>query len=105
MRRRAQTVAGLIAACVAASAPRRALAQQDTTPPIITGFTISPTTFDSGLGPVILTACVSAQDDLSGLQYFVVMLCSISGCRDYSISESFVSGSLTGTACGQTTVP
>jgi len=45
----------------------QAVAQQDTTPPMMIAFAISPITFDTGPADVILHACVTARDDLSGM--------------------------------------
>ena len=42
-------------------------AQEDTTPPVLLDFTIAPVLFDAGPGPVVITVCVEAADDLSGL--------------------------------------
>ena len=44
----------------------QALAQQDTSPPVLTDFTISPVVFDTGPGPVTVTWCADVHDDLSG---------------------------------------
>lgn len=44
-----------------------AFAQEDTTPPVLLEFTISPAVFDTGQGDVILDFCVKANDDISGL--------------------------------------
>ena len=48
-------------------APGGAFAQEDTAPPVLLDFSITPAIFDAGLGPVTLTACATAEDDLSGL--------------------------------------
>lgn len=93
------------AALVLTILPERALAQQDTTPPAILGFTISPTAFDTGPGPVVLTACVTARDDLSGLRLFQVLLASgLNGPVDFNWGGSFANG-LEETACSQFSVP
>lgn len=44
-----------------------AFAQEDTTPPVLLDFAISPVVFDTGLGPVDITWCTTARDDLAGL--------------------------------------
>jgi hypothetical protein len=38
---------------------------EDTTPPVLVDFTISPTVFDAGLGNVAITSCVTAADLLN----------------------------------------
>ncbi len=43
------------------------LAQEDTTPPVLLDFTLAPTEFDTGVGPVEIEWCFTASDDLSGL--------------------------------------
>jgi hypothetical protein len=83
----------LTAALLLTILPERALAQQDTTPPAIIGFTISPLVFDTGPGPVVLTACVTARDNLSGLRLFQVLLASgLNGPIDYNWGGSFANG-------------
>jgi len=48
----------------------RALAQEDTTPPVLLDFTISPTVFDTGPGPVTFQWCATVADNLSGISSF-----------------------------------
>lgn len=40
---------------------------EDTTPPVLTGFTLSASTADTSAGPVAVTVTVSCTDDLSGI--------------------------------------
>lgn len=47
-------------------------AQQDTTPPVLLDFTISPVVFDSGLGRMTFDVCAAARDDLAGIQSIVI---------------------------------
>jgi hypothetical protein len=52
---------------LAAALSGAAHAQQDTTPPVLNSFTITPAAFDTGMGPVVLHVCATATDDLSGV--------------------------------------
>jgi hypothetical protein len=82
-----------------------AYAQQDTTAPTILSFTITPAIFDTGPAAVLLTACVTARDNLSGLQLFQVFLAGgLNGPVDYNWGGSF-NGELEGTSCAGFTVP
>jgi hypothetical protein len=47
-------------------APPNILAQEDTTPPVLLGFAISPVLFDTSEADVTIYFCVTAADDLSG---------------------------------------
>jgi hypothetical protein len=48
--------------------PAGASAQEDTTPPVLLNFTISPALFDTGPGLVDISWCVTVADDLSGVR-------------------------------------
>jgi hypothetical protein len=52
--------------------PLGLFAQEDTTPPVLLDFTISPLEFDTALGVVNLDWCATASDDLSGLVHINV---------------------------------
>lgn len=67
------TLSVIVLACVASSA----LGQQDTTPPVLLEFSMAPTAFDTGPGPVTLTACARVQDDLSGGKFLDVQVCTM----------------------------
>ena len=47
-------------------APLGASAQEDTAPPVLLSFAISPEAFDTDPGPVDVTVCTTSRDDLSG---------------------------------------
>jgi hypothetical protein len=49
--------------------PSSVLAQEDTTPPVLLDFTISPVAFDAGVEPITLEWCATAGDDLSGIAF------------------------------------
>jgi hypothetical protein len=44
--------ATIVATLIVAAVPLAASAQQDMTPPTLLNFTVSPTVFDAGVGPV-----------------------------------------------------
>lgn len=90
-----------VATFLIALSPVNASAQQDMTPPVLVDFTISPMVFDAALGPVILTACITARDDLSGLKRGSVSLVGVVG----DGGDFFSPGDLDATACRQLTVP
>jgi hypothetical protein len=52
---------------------------QDTTPPVLTAFTFTPTTIDTTSGQAKVTATLTATDDLSGVRYVYVQFRSPSG--------------------------
>ncbi|MHC4615996.1 MAG: thrombospondin type 3 repeat-containing protein [Planctomycetota bacterium] len=60
------TISLVISAALALLALLGVSAQEDTTPPVLLNFTISPGVFDTGSGPVDVTVCATSQDDLSG---------------------------------------
>jgi hypothetical protein len=76
--------------------PAIARAQQDTTPPVLLDFTISPTVIDTGLSDVTLNWCATARDNLSGLKAV---------CDGFGNCSNFESGTLEGTTCGQHVIP
>ncbi len=59
--------------------PAVALAQQDTTPPVLLDLTVSPAVFDAGPADVVLHVCVTARDDLSGIGRILIDGASQSG--------------------------
>lgn len=52
---------------VLAGTPAGASAQEDVTPPVVTGFSLSPATIDTSAGPATLTLTMQASDDLTGI--------------------------------------
>jgi hypothetical protein len=60
--------------------PLVAIALEDVTPPVLLDFTINPVVFDAGLSDVNIEACVTAADDLSGLNWAGKIICS---CQSY----------------------
>jgi hypothetical protein len=52
---------------------------QDSTPPILTAFSFTPTTLDTSAGPAVVTASVAATDDLAGVRAVTVSFASPSG--------------------------
>jgi hypothetical protein len=87
--------------------PVAASAQEDTTPPVLLDFTISPTVFDTGPGAVEVTWCVTARDDLSGLQDVTLRAKGIvTGHSLIGSSAPFSPrGALEATACETKTIP
>ena len=87
--------------------PVTASAQEDTTPPVLLDFTISPTVFDTGPGPVVFDICATASDGSgpSGLRSFIVAFQS-STSTPVNLSFGFQpSGSLLDTECVQVSLP
>ena len=79
------TVLGAIVALLALAAAGPALAQQDTTPPVLLEFTASPAVFDAGSGAVTIEWCAKASDNLSGvnrLSLFAFCTPAGAGCAD-----------------------
>lgn len=66
------TVLGGCVALIALGSAEATRAQQDTTAPVLLGFSISPVVFDTGPGPVQVQVCVKARDDLSGISLALV---------------------------------
>jgi hypothetical protein len=100
-----RTVVCFAALILATASP--AFAQQDTTPPVLLDFTISPTVFDTGPSEVVLTLCVTARDDLSGLSFAnTSRFASVNelGPGIHTSGASF-SGELEATVCWDATVP
>ena len=60
----------------------------DTTPPTLTGFTVSPASINTMTRPATITATFSATDDLSGVNFANVFLRSPSGAQERSCGGS-----------------
>jgi hypothetical protein len=71
----------VVAAVLAGAVPIGAGAQQDTTAPVLLDFTISPTTFDAGSGPVTIQWCATASDNLAGVAEISLNLVLLDGQR------------------------
>jgi hypothetical protein len=80
-----------------------ASAQQDTTAPVLTSFSVTPSAFDTGTGPVTLHWCGTVHDDLSGIQY-VNFFASGSGIL-VNDSRYFNPGTLDADFCYDTVAP
>ena len=82
--------------------PLVAIAQVDVTPPVFLGFTINPVVFDAGIADVNIEACVTAADDLSGLNWAAVAL-TIDGWTFENVIRDFLPGN--DTVCIPLVVP
>jgi len=105
MIRRFLTLA-LLLAIVLISAP--ASAQQDTTPPVLLDFTISPVVFDTGPAPVMFSWCATVADDLSGPCQVCVEVndtVPFSGPSLFGSCRDGSGGTSPQTICGSTTAP
>jgi hypothetical protein len=71
--------------------PLVAIALEDVTPPVLLDFTINPVVFDAGLSDVNIEACVTAADDLSGLNWAAVNLTRDEWTFE-NVSENFADG-------------
>ncbi len=92
-------VALVLLACGAAGA------QQDTTPPVPIEFQIAPVVFDTGMGDVDLSWCLTMRDDLSGLGAVPLFRVNLeSGSAFFGTTASF-SGQSEATLCGTVTAP
>jgi hypothetical protein len=91
-----------VAATVLVCGP--ALGQQDTTPPVLLEFAISPTVFDAGQGPVTVSYCIIARDNLAGLDLTQLIPFPNQPFNEF-FRVSFPDGTLEGTVCRQFTVP
>lgn len=69
-------VLGATVTLLALAVARPALAQQDTTAPVLLEFSVSPVVFDTGSAAVSIEICAAAQDNLSG----VAVISIWSGC-------------------------
>src|SRR5262249_39461404 len=67
---------------------------QDTTPPILTAFSFSPTTIDTSSGPARVTVSLSATDDLTGMAFVLVQFASPSGTQ-VRVADTFTSAPAT----------
>jgi len=78
-----------------------AYSQEDTTPPVLLDFTISPTVFDAGAGSVDITVCLTAQDDLSGIDTIILRTTGpiVSGLGGFQLTR----GDLVWSGCQLTT--
>jgi hypothetical protein len=85
--------------CLVASA---ALAQEDTTPPVLLDFTASPTVFDAGPAPVTIDWCLTARDDLSGVAQLRVA--SVAPAHWFDTGVFSVTTTVEGTFCGSVVV-
>lgn len=88
-----------------------AFAQQDTTPPVLLSFTITPTVFDAGQGDVTVQWCATARDDLSGLDRVLMINAGRVSQPGVGLPGQFqgtrpsFGGVLEGTVCGSILVP
>lgn len=73
-------VASLVASILLAGSS--AFAQEDVTPPVLLDFTIAPVVFDASNGPVVLDWCVTAADDLSGIDFVLLIASAEDGSGD-----------------------
>ncbi|MCD6204945.1 MAG: hypothetical protein J7L22_04725, partial [Candidatus Marinimicrobia bacterium] len=79
-------------------------AQEDVTPPTLTGFSFTPDAVDVTSGPATVTFTVNATDDISGLSSVTIYLESPSYLYCSSCSGNFESGILEGTYTGTLTI-
>lgn len=92
-----------VAASLIALPPVNASAQQDTTPPVLLEFTISPVLFDSGPNQVTINWCATARDDLAGVTSFGLVF-GTQGNTSTVSSASLPSPLLEATVCRQFTI-
>jgi len=78
----------------------------DTTPPVLTAFSFSPSAVNVATAPATVTATAQATDNLSGVDYVYVAFASPSGAHDMGGNMYLISGSnLNGTFQGAIEVP
>jgi hypothetical protein len=65
---------------------------QDTTPPVLTGFTFSPAAVNTATSPATVTVTEQITDDLSGVKFGFVDFTSPSGGQDVYCYGSLISG-------------
>ncbi len=97
-----------VASSLLAMSPLNASAQQDTAPPVLVDFTISPVVFDAGASVVTIEWCATASDNLSGIREINITGESSPASGPYGFalgSLSFPAGTLEGTACTQVQLP
>lgn len=104
------TVLGVVVALLVVGSAKSACAQQDTTAPVIVDFTASPVVFDTGPAEAVIHWCVSARDDLSGIERIVLFAsCAIPGpgcdLQAGFIFPSLEPPTLTVNACSTLTIP
>jgi hypothetical protein len=104
MLRRLLNFAGVIA-CVFLITQIPLAAQVDTTPPVLTTFSFTPTTIDTTSGPATVTVNLSGTDDLSGIRYISVAFRSPSGTQWRSFPVGCTTGNTTCTASADITFP
>ncbi len=79
-------------------------AQEDTTPPALLNFAISPVVFDTGPASVTFDWCLTAGDDLSGLISAVVLADNEGGFL-FNVGEAVLPPASQATVCGQAIAP
>ena len=90
-----------------------ASAQEDVTPPVLLDFTISPTVFDASAADVVLNWCLTAKDDLSGLDRMIIINVGRVDIPGQGLPGQFSSsgpafspvGTLEGMICGTLLIP
>jgi hypothetical protein len=100
LRASSRTIILLTAILLTITIYSHALAQEDTTPPVLLEFTISPVVFDAGQGDITFLWCATARDDLSGLLSVVPM----SSGGPILQGTQFPVGTLEGQVCGTGTL-
>jgi len=99
---------GLPGVCIAGVCEQ---SQVDSTPPEVVDFTMTPVTFDASSADVTLNWCVTARDDLSGLDRVIfinvgrVDTPGVGLPGQYQGSRPSFSGELEGTVCGTVVIP
>lgn len=87
--------------------PIAASAQEDITAPVLVDFTIRPAVFDTTISSAELSFCVTAADDLSGVQKIAISVFDSPPQTTPTHSEvlHFSFGTLNAQGCGTITVP
>jgi hypothetical protein len=89
--------------CLVAS---NALAQGDTTPPVLLDFTVAPTVIDTGSGNVVLNFCAVGRDDLAGFGQIAVGLRTQADQDFLEVNQNaFPDGQTDFEFCGSISVP
>jgi len=87
--------------------PQMLMAQEDTTPPVLLDFTISPVVFDTTVGQASFDWCAQAADTLSGVQSIRVVAFDFppQTTPTNSATISFSFGTLDAEGCSTLTIP
>ena len=84
--------------------PGLATAQQDTTPPVLVDYTISPVAFDTGGSDVALDVCATTQDDLSGVEFIRTIIRELNWNPILS-QGTVINGGVSESVCYQVVLP